>query len=95
MHLCKNQVEKDLESKTIGHGKPDGMSEKEKSLQMPAPPNPPEYITQRTMKLVFAPWAPGRQGSEQDKATRTHDKKDYEIPIEIWKGGIRSVIPDE
>jgi hypothetical protein len=47
------------------------------------------------MKLVFAPWAATRKDSEDGKGTRTHAKKDYEIDVEIWKGGLRSVGSDE
>lgn len=79
---------------TTGHGKPEGIPEKESSLHMPAP-QPPEYITRRTMKLVFAPWAASRKCSEDGKGTRTHAKKDYEIDVEIWKGGLRSVGSEE
>ncbi|KAL4964495.1 putative DNA repair protein (Rad57) [Aspergillus stella-maris] len=51
----------------------------------PSPFQPPEQPIQRTMKLVFSPWAggptPDVPGSEfQD-----------EVEFEIWKGGIRAV----
>lgn len=68
--------------------------EKTNSPQMPAP-NPPEYITRRTMKLVFAPWAAGRQESQNRTGIRTHDRKGYEIDFEIWKGGLRYIGSDE
>ncbi|KAJ5975926.1 hypothetical protein N7481_009633 [Penicillium waksmanii] len=80
--------------KTAKYGKPEGIPEKESSLHMPAP-QPPEYITRRTMKLVFAPWAASRKDSVNGKGTRTHSKKYYEIDVEIWKGGLRSVGSDE
>ncbi|KAJ5744561.1 hypothetical protein N7533_009431 [Penicillium manginii] len=88
------KVEPGSTVKTSGHGKPEGLPEKESSLHMPAP-QPPEHITRRTMKLVFAPWAASRKDSGNGKGIRTHDKRDYEIDVEIWKGGLRSVSSDE
>lgn len=89
------KVEPSYTSKnTNGNGKPEGISEKENSLQMPAPQTP-EYITRRTMKLVFAPWAASRMDSVNGKGTRSHTKNDYEIDVEIWKGGLRSVGSNE
>ncbi|KAJ5224649.1 uncharacterized protein N7469_008152 [Penicillium citrinum] len=64
-----------------------------KAPQRPLP-NPPEYITRRTLKLVFSPWNASRGDPNDAKGTESHNKNHSEIEIEIWKGGLRSVGPE-
>lgn len=56
----------------------------------PSAPDPPEHITKRVMKLVFAPWTGGSGESSEANGRR----KD-EVKFEIWKGGLRSTLPEE
>ena len=74
--------------------KPQDAPEPPKLSQMSGP-NPPEYITRRTLKLVFSPWTASRRDLDDPKGTESQDKKDSEIQIEIWKGGLRSVGSEE
>lgn len=48
-------------------------------------PEPPEHITKRSMKLVFAPWTTGIEESGDN-----HGRRRDEVKFEIWKGGLRS-----
>lgn len=56
-----------------------------------------EYSTRRTMKLVFAPWTAGTKepapGKTQDLG-QAEDRGITEVEFELWKGGIRSILPD-
>ncbi|KAJ5082636.1 hypothetical protein N7532_011679 [Penicillium argentinense] len=92
-----SKVETEPASRALnGSEKSSNVLEKQKSLQthMPAP-NPPEQVTRRTMKLVFAPWASGRLESDSENGIHSLRRRDYEVEFEIYKGGLRSVGPDE
>ncbi|KAL4915115.1 P-loop containing nucleoside triphosphate hydrolase protein [Aspergillus aurantiobrunneus] len=53
------------------------------SLSPPPPSQPIEQPIQRTMKLVFSPWAGGPVPGESEFQD--------EVEFEVWKGGIRAV----
>jgi len=102
------QASKIIEAPVVDAGKEepvstsDGDNDQKKSQDEPgnskAPqrplPNPPEYITRRTLKLVFSPWNASRRDPDDAKGTEAHNKNHSEIEIEIWKGGLRSVGPE-
>jgi DNA repair protein RAD57 len=67
------------------------------SQKRPAP-EPPEHITRRRMKLVFAPWTSASVKSlksEDGIATQSSSGKTNELEFEIWKGGLRTARPEE
>ncbi|KAL2835700.1 P-loop containing nucleoside triphosphate hydrolase protein [Aspergillus pseudoustus] len=60
-----------------------------KSLPTPSQPQPIERPIQRSMKLVFSPWAgKGKPGSGQPKL-------EDEVEFEIWEGGMRAIQKDK
>ncbi|KAJ5166808.1 uncharacterized protein N7482_005589 [Penicillium canariense] len=80
------------ENQTSDQPKKEGPSPK--SMGSPLP----EYITRRTMKLVFAPWKVGPKESTQGKTQkREHAIRGMsnEVAFEIWKGGLRSIHAEE
>ena len=97
-----------LETKTdLATAEPKGLHESQQ-LELPRPDaqelpsqNPPsmapesqsEFITRRTMKLVFAPWTAGiteTLGNEAVLEAGDPDKVQNEVEFEIWKGGLRA-----
>lgn len=58
--------------------------------QVQSMPEPPEHMTKRTMKLVFAPWTAGSESYGEAIGPRND-----EVKFEIWKGGLRRVPADE
>ncbi|KAJ6109497.1 DNA recombination and repair protein Rad51 C-terminal [Penicillium sp. IBT 16267x] len=57
----------------------------------------PEQITRRIMKVVFAPWTAGPREPvvNGDEATSKPRGRISETGFEIWKGGLRSIKPEE
>lgn len=56
--------------------------------QVRSMPEPPERMTKRTMKLVFAPWTAGSESG-------AIGHQNNEVRFEIWKGGLRGTLADE
>lgn len=73
------------EAKEVGgNGNPKVSTDKVAPPKAQSAPEPPEHITKRIMKLVFAPWTAGL-----DESSEVNGRKD-EVKFEIWKGGLRS-----
>lgn len=70
---------------------------KEAPSQRPMEPHAIEYSTRRTMKLVFAPWTAGGKEPTTDKNQdlgQIEDRGTTDVEFELWKGGLRSIRPD-
>lgn len=74
--------------------KPSSAFNKEAPLRRPMEPPIIEYSTQRTMKLVFAPWTGGAEEPSSDTSQgqgQVRNKTTNEVEFELWKGGLRSI----
>ncbi|GLI73835.1 DNA repair protein rhp57 [Penicillium ochrochloron] len=107
MHQHKNVISsardahaaKADEDSKLGNEKdqPPSLPKKEAPSQWPMEPPAIEYSTRRTMKLVFAPWTAGTrepgadEGEDRGQAT---DRTTNEVEFELWKGGLRSIHPE-
>lgn len=81
-----HKTETDLETKEPDrHDKLQTSTEKVAPKPQPAA-EPPEHITKRVMKLVFASWTAGLEESPEATGRRRD-----EVRFEIWKGGLRSI----
>lgn len=62
-------------------------------VRSPAP-HEPEVVTNRTMKVVFAPWTGGPEEEQPEGGVASKSRsKVHETAFEIWKGGLRSKNP--
>jgi DNA repair protein RAD57 len=76
---------------------PSILPKKEAPSQRPMEPPAIEYSTRRTMKLVFAPWTAGAREPGADKSEdrgQATDRTTNEVEFELWKGGLRSIRPE-